>query len=404
MSEKSSYKILCVDDEEWSLDVFRHFLGARYTLYTANSGENALLIMQEHQDIALIMCDYHMPNMNGIEFLKLAKQLSPDSVTTLLTGDDSLDTAIYAINEANIFRYISKPFQLHYLDKIIIAALKQYDLLLENKRLTSELAKNNLLLDKQSRQFAEELETAKHVFSKVHANQQNQFPGLDFLITSKETIGGDFIRTHPGTDGSTFYFMLGDLTGHGLVAALAAVLVTQAFDVLCAEQVNIEDLAAGMHKKMCSLLPIGIFCTSLVVKIDFAQNTLSVWQGGLPAAYFLDTQGRVTSCIPSDNLPLGVIAERNFCGSSKQYKLSEVSSLFVYSDGVNEQVGFDNTAFGAERLQKALSDCPSEHRRVDFVMQALRSHQQNNPQSDDISLAELDFTVIGQGLQLIQQQ
>ena len=219
MQPRSPDKILCIDDEETVLAALSRTLGRQYTLYTANSAENALTILQTQPDIAVILCDYKMPGMNGIECLKQAKLLSPNSITIMLTADLSRDTVIKAINEVHVFRYIPKPCPTDVLYEIMIDALAQYHLQVNNQRLAHELEQTYYTLAKQHEQLAYELEMAKIIYSQVQKDQQNPCYGLAFLIADQETIGGDFIRTHISDDGLSFYFMLGDLTGHGLQSA-----------------------------------------------------------------------------------------------------------------------------------------------------------------------------------------
>ena len=126
MSQKSTAKILCVDDEENILHMFRRTIGREYTLFTANSGENGLKILAENPDIAVILSDFNMPGINGVEFLKQARELTPYAVEIMLTGNIELDVAINAINETDIFRYLPKPCPMDTLRKVLTDALNQY--------------------------------------------------------------------------------------------------------------------------------------------------------------------------------------------------------------------------------------------------------------------------------------
>jgi serine phosphatase RsbU (regulator of sigma subunit) len=391
MTEKNTAKILCVDDEENILHMFRRTIGRDYSLYTANSGESGLKILSENKDIAVILSDFNMPGINGLEFLKQARELSPDAVEIMLTGNIELDVAINAINETDIFRYLPKPCPMDTLRKVITDALKQYYLLTEKLRLTKKLEQSNQELLKQRYLLEHELEMAKIVYSKANALAPIQPYGLDFHIAAKETVGGDFILTHNSEDGLTFYLMMGDLTGHGLQSALAVLLVNEVFDVLCLTQPSVEDFAQNINEKMCRKLPTGLFCAATLVKLDFISQQLHLWQGGLPDAFLLGKQGQVLKTLHSNNLPLGVLAEQSFAGTSSCHAFDSATSLFIYSDGVIEQIGPEQTMFGIENLLATLQNTQLNTRRVDQVMTALLNHQQHEPQSDDISLAELNF-------------
>lgn len=404
--EKSTSKILCVDDEENILNTFHRTLGRQYDLYTATSAAAALALLEQHGDIAVIVSDYNMPEMNGAEFLQLAGALSPESVQVMLTGNADLNIAIQTINQTHIYRYLPKPYPTEELRKVIADCLEQYQLIVDKRRLALELEQKNAELAASYETLAQkkyllehELEMAKIVYSKIYAYCHTEPDGLDYLIQAKDTVGGDFLLTRISADGRWFYLMLGDLTGHGLQSALAVMLVTEVFDAQYAYNPDIEQLAHSINDKMCHKLPTGLFCAALMLKLDLASGRLHIWQGGMPDAYFLDNQGRVLQKLSSNNLPLGVLADQDYAGSATHYDLGEISSLFVYSDGLIEQVCDDVSMFGEDRLETALRGTPAGKRRVDEVIEKLQTYQQQHPQTDDISMLELHFARLVKALE-----
>jgi len=406
MTTKSNDKILCIDDEINILNMFMRTLGRKHALLTADSGNAALEILHEQPDITVIVVDYNMPGLNGIEFLKLAHQISPDSVQIMLTGNIELDVSIKAINETHIFRYLPKPCPMEILNKVVEDALEQYHLTLEKRQLSLELEQKNLELasintelGKQKYLLEQELEMARIVYARVVSHDQDKLDGLDYLVSSKESVGGDFLLTHTGPDKKTFYLMMGDLTGHGLQSALAVLLVAEGFRQYCLQQPSIDQLAARINDKMCRKLPTGLFCTALLVKLDLNKQELSLWQGGMPDAYFIDTAGQVTASIPSNNLPLGILAHQDFSSSICKHDITGSDALICCSDGVSEQLNDEQVQFGSDRLKTALSDTPPNSRRIDFIMQRLREHQGQQPQSDDISLLEINLPHICRALE-----
>jgi putative two-component system response regulator len=122
---ESMYKLLFVDDEPSVLkSLERLFRGERYEIYTATSGDAAIKILETvHMDV--IVTDYRMPGMNGIELLKNAKSLLLTAVRIMLTGYSDLDVTIAAINEGEIHKYITKPWNNRDLINLIETVLKQ---------------------------------------------------------------------------------------------------------------------------------------------------------------------------------------------------------------------------------------------------------------------------------------
>jgi response regulator RpfG family c-di-GMP phosphodiesterase len=121
-------KILFVDDEENILLAFKRQLRKRFDIETTNSGRDAIYLIQ-NETFSVIVSDLRMPVMDGIQFLTHAKEISPDSVRLLLTGHADLNTAINAINQGDIFRFLTKPCSSEILSDSLEAALEQYRLI-----------------------------------------------------------------------------------------------------------------------------------------------------------------------------------------------------------------------------------------------------------------------------------
>lgn len=127
--------ILCVDDERFILnslkDQLKAQVGANFNIEVAENGEDALNILQEllddGEDVPIIISDYIMPGMKGDELLRRAHQLHPDAVKILLTGLATLDGIKTIINQANLFRYISKPWEHEDLILAVTEGVKSYE-------------------------------------------------------------------------------------------------------------------------------------------------------------------------------------------------------------------------------------------------------------------------------------
>ncbi|MEM7588697.1 MAG: adenylate/guanylate cyclase domain-containing protein [Myxococcota bacterium] len=111
--------VLCVDDEKIVLDslseqLHKH-LGDTYSYEFAESAEEAMEVMQELAEegihVAMVISDQVMPGMLGDEFLTKLHKQNPDAVKILLTGQAALESAINAVNNADLFRYLTKPWK-----------------------------------------------------------------------------------------------------------------------------------------------------------------------------------------------------------------------------------------------------------------------------------------------------
>ncbi|MCA9664218.1 MAG: response regulator [Myxococcales bacterium] len=114
-------------------------LEASYDVSVATSGREGLdLIASRAEPFAVIISDMRMPAMNGVEFLSKARQATPESVRVLLTGHADFDAAIGAVNEGNIFRFLTKPCPSERFMSAIRAAVEQYDLVVGQRVLLEQ--------------------------------------------------------------------------------------------------------------------------------------------------------------------------------------------------------------------------------------------------------------------------
>lgn len=130
-----SETILFVDDEEAVLNSFQRQLKKKFKIETALGSREGLKKVVSNDTYAIIVSDYNMPEMNGIEFLKTVKKESPDSVRIMLTGQADLDTAVNSVNEGHIFRFLTKPCPDATLLKTLQAAMELHNLIIAEKEL-----------------------------------------------------------------------------------------------------------------------------------------------------------------------------------------------------------------------------------------------------------------------------
>jgi response regulator RpfG family c-di-GMP phosphodiesterase len=130
--------ILCVDDEPRIVESLALHLRRGYQVLAANGGSSALQMLKEKGAPAVIVSDMRMPGMDGATLLKHVKQLYPETTRILLTGEPGRDAAISAINEGQIFRFLTKPCPPDQLRSAIEAAVVHHRLLIAEKVLLQE--------------------------------------------------------------------------------------------------------------------------------------------------------------------------------------------------------------------------------------------------------------------------
>jgi len=128
-------KILCVDDEDNILSSYQRQMRNAFDVEVALNGTAGLEVIGERGPFSVIVSDLRMPGMDGIAFLAQARKMSPDSVRVMVTGNADLQTAIQAVNEGNIFQFLTKPCPPETLLKALMAGVRQYQLITSERQL-----------------------------------------------------------------------------------------------------------------------------------------------------------------------------------------------------------------------------------------------------------------------------
>jgi response regulator RpfG family c-di-GMP phosphodiesterase len=133
----TSEAILFVDDEELLLSSYQRVLRKQFQFDVAKSGQEALDKFRS-TSYAVIVSDMRMPGMNGVELLKQIRSTSPETVRLMLTGNSDIQTAIEAVNEGCVFRFLTKPCSPDSLANAINDGLQQYRLIRSEKDLLEQ--------------------------------------------------------------------------------------------------------------------------------------------------------------------------------------------------------------------------------------------------------------------------
>jgi CheY-like chemotaxis protein len=136
--------VLLVDDEQNVLDGLTLLLRRRYKVATASSGAQGLEVLSADPTIAVIVSDMRMPGMNGAAFLAEARQKSPAAVRMLLTGQSDMQSAIAAVNEGQIFRFLMKPCAPSEFMASVEAASVQHRLVIAERVLLEQTLRGSI--------------------------------------------------------------------------------------------------------------------------------------------------------------------------------------------------------------------------------------------------------------------
>ena len=187
------YPVLYVDDEVDNLRVFELTFRRDFTVLTASSAKEGLELLAKHP-VAVVLSDQKMPGMQGVEFLRHARELDTRALRILVTAYGDPKTLGDAINDGNIYRYVSKPWEPDDMRLTVQRAIEAYALEAERATLLEEL----MILNRLSRSIHRDIDGGRLYETLLTAiRQELDFDGCALLLCEEGTDRIVFAASEP---------------------------------------------------------------------------------------------------------------------------------------------------------------------------------------------------------------
>ncbi len=360
-----SAKVLFVDDDPNILSAFRRRLRREFPVDIATSGGEGLAVLRERGPFAVVVADYCMPCMNGIEFLARARRTAPETVRMLLTGSADLNAAIQAVNQSNIYQFLTKPCPGDELRRALRAGVAEY------RRVHRERKYNK----RARRQLAE----AREVQCGLMPCGEGRIEGLEIAGRSifLDQTGGDYYDyfRKPAGGGAVIVVAVGDVSDHGPASALL-MASARAFIRECALQPgSAAEIVGRVNLRLCrDIQATGRFMTLFYAEIDLGQRCLRWVRAGHPPALVFDRSGGdFTELRGMGGLPLGVFDGAGYEEHRQAIQPGEI--IAIGTDGVLDACDSSGRAVGGFLLKRVLGEC-GELPAAEIVSRVLGGLQQ----------------------------
>ncbi|MCB1800840.1 MAG: serine/threonine-protein phosphatase [Gammaproteobacteria bacterium] len=185
--------------------------------------------------------------------------------------------------------------------------------------------------------------------------------------------------------------LLGDATGHGLSAALAAIPVAQTFGSINRKALSFEVLIDELNTNLHRLLPNSMFMAAVIIDVtvlDGGRCRARIWNGGLDDLLVIRGSGRIEQ-LPSRNLALGVLAARDFDPEFQELLLEPDDKVYAYTDGITEAHDASGALYGRDRLAMALMDARGSVDPLAAALHSLDRFLGDAALDDDLTLLEI---------------
>ena len=369
-------KLLVAEDD---LTTRRLLLGVGqkwgYEAIGAEDGERAWEILNEIREPCLMLVDWEMPKLNGPELCRRIRDSFYDDspFMIMLTARSSLEEVVEGL-EAGAHDHIGKPFDAAEL------------------RARLQVGKRLMDLQKQLKDTKAALASERHMVENTILTMRERMPfnasHLRFLDTPVDRTSGDLLMAQMRPNGVQ-HMLLGDFAGHGLSAAIAGPVVSDAFYTMTSKDLALETIIAEMNNRLYEKLPTGLFMAGAAFEVDADRGFLKAWNFSMEdALVFRDSN--LISRIQSSDPPLGVLPLHHV-EPSAQLEVESGDHVFAFSDGITESFDADGNAFGTDALINSISQMLESNNEIDHIRLEVDTFRGQAPQTDDITLVELSI-------------
>lgn len=380
--------ILFVDDEELLLSSYEMLFLDDYDVYLANSAEEALIQM-EKRNFSLVVSDYDMPGMNGIEFLNIVRKRFPDTIRILLTGFSDINIVVNAVNESNIFRFLIKNDDLSKVISAVKDGINIYKIIKNEKRLKLELeqAYNEIKID---------LNAAATLQQEIQP-APSSFAGYSFstLYMPSKLLSGDSYNFFQ-VDNTIVYYVL-DVTGKGVPASMISFAISRLInsDKIPNNPIlnfnnNIylpkspSDALHSLNQTFLTKNEDIQFFTICYGIIDIKNSITKIATGGHRKPIHI-SKNKV-EFLELKGMPIGFMKDVKI--GEKEVKIAKNDKIILYSDGLPELTNAKGEMFGEERLLdifKINSDANSDE-LIDIIDFHIQNWTEGSKPDDDITV------------------
>ncbi len=338
----------------------------------AEDGEVAWQILQETDAPLLLLIDWEMPKLDGLGLccrIRQQQNKNPPFIILLTARNETSD--IVTGLEAGANDYISKPFA----NSELLARLQVGGRMLE---LQGELNKTREVL-------TYEREVIENIVIKMQASKPFESSQLRRLDEPVEKISGDILLSAVKPD-KTRHIMLGDFTGHGLMAAVGGPGVCDIFYTMTEKGISMKEIAIEINNQLLEKMPTGLFLGAIFIELSHEKKSVAFWNCGM-SDILIYRQSEFFQRVSSSLLALGII-KQDFESVAK-FEIESGDRIYAYSDGITEVINSDEEEFGQDQLEQTLHELLTTHAEIDFLSLKVKQFRGEIDQFDDITLMEV---------------
>ncbi len=407
--DTKKYNILYVDDEEINLRIFRTSFRREFNVFTALSGREGLEVLKENK-IHVIISDQRMPEMSGTQFLQKTLEDHPDLIRIILTGFADIEVIVQAVNSCNIYRYITKPYDMADMKLTLDHAIDSLMTKRQRNKLVKKLSLVNRELEEKVKERTHELESANQRLTEgllyAQTVQELMLPSADKLLNAfkdvfviynpKDYVGGDFFwfQEIKNEEHDLAILTVVDCMGHGVAGAMLAMIGETKLSQIVNEQqlIHAHEILNELHKSFLRTLALSrpevhenTMDASMII-VNRKSNTLEFCGAKLDLVY---VRNGILNRIKGTRKSIGSTWYDQIDFEPQILDLDGMTEIYLYTDGIQDQTNDSYTKkFGSKQLRELLKenhtkDFESQHA---VITQSVEDWKKDADQVDDMTM------------------
>lgn len=369
--------LLFIGDSEDHIDNLRPSLPTNYIIKTELYNSTSLANKNVTLFPDLILIDITTSKHAALDSCNLIKS-DPDlaKIPLILLVNEQQKEGMRPYIELGIENYIFKPM-------VISTALEKIASLIASTEQPHTPRQRLLYLEKQENQ---DFCRVERIFNQYSQRNQINCRNLRSYMSPMSVFNGDFFVATPSPFGG-LYIAVGDITGHGLPAAIAGLPASAAIRSMAKKGIGVGSIAAELNRQLPELQPREMMLAATLIELNSDCNQLKIWSGGMLPVIITNQIGQVRKIVESHHAPLAMLAPEEFLGNIDIIDLLPGDRIYLYTDGITESTNSKDEMFGEHGIISSLknaSDQPFEH-----LLHSFRQFVGDKSQADDITLVEI---------------
>jgi len=377
-------RVLLVDDDADILAAIKRKFRKQFHIDTALSGKEGLKLVAANGPYDVIVSDFQMPEMHGIEFFSRVKKIAPHTIRIMLTGHADLPAVIQAINDGNVFRFLLKPCPTNALAEAITKGIEQYE----------EIVTHHNYINRTRTSLA----LAREVQNDLMPRTAPLVKGFDIAMRSIscEETGGDYydFLTGDETWQEKVAVVIGDVSGHGIASTILMATARAFLRQRFATGGTAEDIVSDVNRHLTlDVNDSGQFMTLFYLMLDRPNRTLHWVRAGHDPAILYDPEKAGFEELSGDGIALGVDAQWQYKENTRS-GLKEGQIIILGTDGIWEARDCKGRMFGKNSIYEIIGENTGAGAEeiLEAIFEKLHRFRGGRPLEDDATLVIIKVT------------